>query len=375
MRPVPKIFNVPEELIAPLRADHAVMLQLGGLLSEKGLSVQRHSGAAAGWDTWLKQASAARITLPYSSLEERLSGRFPSFLPEEQKLVLHILSKKSEEWFPQNSMPSPATRISLGAPGAGKSTLLKELSAQETPGALCSDPDEGVLENLGPYLAVRHLLRDASAAPDPNLPPDLRIKAKNEWRLPPYNAFRGASNVINTLNTGTGLARGWPIEFHWTGAGAFGLRMINEGYKPAGRFIDMVMEVTSYEQRLMREERRQRPATEEDFRDKAVDCIKLLPQSLLAADHFRLFDGDPLSPRLVFEAYRDIGTREMKVFGKDPQGIAHVLANMEADIARTQKPDPAIGEGLVFLRGLLALPLAAQAQRRERPTPRPSGAE
>ena len=359
-------FSIPKDTLQQVTSDHAEVQALGAkILDAPDIRLppgRAHDKALRIWQDWMDRAAEAGVTLPYTSPAERFSGRFPSYLSEEQAVIKYILSGNAEAAVRE----PPVVLTTIGAPGAGKSTLLKKLAADETLNALRSDPDEGVLENLGPFLFGRHILHTTGGHPDPRSPIERQILELNQWRSPPYDTFRWASNIINTNITATAVAALRDVEFHWTGAGAFGLSLIRDGYKAAGYQMDAVLLVTGHNKRLALEALRARPCAPDDFDTKALGYIALLPQSLALADRIRIYDGDAIEPHLVFEAKRDPASGELTVALRDTDGLSHVLQNMNADIERcTSLPDPKTGNpfdvepariGLNFLQNLTDQP-------------------
>ena len=364
-------FAVPPETMAKVASDQAAVAALGeklGKIRLAALAPGSYDEAHRIWQEWMDRAREAGIKLPYGSPSERFSGEFPSYLPEEQEVIAHILLNRPQAG-PASRLHGehPALLTTIGAPGSGKSTLLEETAADEIPCAVRVDPDEGVLENFGPYLWARHILRSAigeSADPDAAK----RIEANNRWRLPPYETFRWASNAINTAVAARAVAEERDVEFHWTGAGMFGLSLIRDGYKEAGYRVDALVVVTGREERLRREARRLRPCAPEDFAQKALDFVKLLPQSVAQTDRICVYDGDTVpAATKVFDAVRDPQTRAFRVTACDDDGMRRVLETLKQDVAAAQLPDKAPYQAGLDLLSRMAGIAVLQAPRKSAP--------
>ncbi|MEJ0063035.1 MAG: hypothetical protein WDO70_07500 [Alphaproteobacteria bacterium] len=299
-----KIFRVAFDKLpgGDPRADHDAVAALGNCFLPLFLNGDQDILAPSRdiWANWLQQAEEANVVLPYQTPQERFSGKFPSYLESEAQIIEHILFAPLQGFKPDaqpvllDTMGLPVLLDTLGPPGGEKSTLLRRIQAAELPHSILSDPDEGVLENLGPYRLARAVkkLDEGRRGLEKlqGLPPAKYIGIRNLWREPPYNTFRAASNATNTQVTGKAVAEGQSVAFGWTGIKGYGLDvLIKQGYIPAGYRQDSLVTFADLETSQTLEGYRERPASPVDFVNKRIDYILALPETLPIADRARLF--------------------------------------------------------------------------------------
>jgi hypothetical protein len=95
------------------------------------------------------------------------------------------------------------------------------------------------------------------------------------------------------------VANGYSAAFGFTGIDGFGLqKLIKPGFKEAGYVLDYSVLGADLETSQMLEEKRERPASPEDFDSKRADFIVALPKYFDQCDRVRLFmtrlDQEPL---------------------------------------------------------------------------------
>ncbi len=257
------------------------------LRAYEALSETDKAKADAVWQKWMGKANEASVALPYQTPAERFNGNFPSFDFEESDIIInHTLANAIAQ-------KNPTLLLTGGGTGSGKSTLLSKLIKEEMPHAVLLDPDEGVLENHGPYLWARAVLKMALGKPvAPGASVEEIIAQRNEWRLPAYDIFRAASNAINTEIASEVVAKGYDAAFGFTDIKGDGFAVQLPAYKQAGYKLDYVAVFARLDVRNALENYRERPADPADRVNKVRDFIGALPDYLELCDRTRFYIAD-----------------------------------------------------------------------------------
>ncbi len=362
-----RIFNVRGEDYTAVTTDHHAFAKFGGAVlaaynkmqsvdpgSEQGKKWKKHLDEySAQSNKWQSAAKRAGVKLPYEGFFDRFKNRYallPSFTPEEHRVVKQILWERAEKERKEKNAPiQGAVWTTIGAPGAGKTTVLKDVCSDLIPGRISIGPDE-YLNEMGPYRAALELLLGAAST----------LEERNAARLLAYNAFRQASIVGGTTLEQDALAEGFDVEKHWTGSSLFGVRQLKEGYKAAGKKVNVLMQIVSQDVRIEREAKRDRATDPVDFQNKAISYMQFLPQVLAVADNFVVTDGDPLEPKLVLQTRMGKDGKHEVVF-RDDASMQDILKRMngyvDAHFARLKiRALPAdrapYDQGLDFLQSL-----------------------